>query len=177
VKLGYFHWRGADRLLLDVFSMQRVTTAIQFFDAKINRRLACVSRLRVVNQCFDARTGVSEIEMHPSFDVFFDRDDVYIPDPEAYVAEMETIAARYENPDERVKAITDYVERQSSLPVPTIEEVPIFPQEPAFADRLAAQLVAQMIVAVEHLRGNTRYTRQDAIQALLHNPPLDSEDF
>jgi hypothetical protein len=62
--LGSFTWHGEQELRLDVRSFERVIEAIQFFDQKINRKLATVTKLKVVNKLFPATTTADELSTH-----------------------------------------------------------------------------------------------------------------
>lgn len=97
--LGYFTFKGNQQLRLDVDSFDRAIEAIKFFDEKINRRLAKVSKIQVVNQLFPATTTPEEISEHHV--VFFEQGKAVNPKDE--MEQLEEIVSQYEG-EERQQA-------------------------------------------------------------------------
>ena len=52
--MGEFFWRGDQELLLEVRSFDRAIKALEFFEKRINPRVALATKLRVVNRFFAA---------------------------------------------------------------------------------------------------------------------------
>ncbi len=71
VILGYFTFKGDSELQLDVDSFEWAIAAIDFFDSKINRRLAKLHKLKLVNKLFSETTSPEELSCHHT--VFFDQ--------------------------------------------------------------------------------------------------------
>ncbi len=160
--LGYFTFRGADQMLLDLRSGERAMHALDFFDKRINRYAANPTHMRLVNRIFEV-DEMPNREIHPSLDPFFDRDDVRCLAKEMEVA-FEKIAAEYaDDPEGREKAISEYMSQNMNDPHPEIEELLIHPDK---IDRLGLPMALQMrqVEAFEHWRGNFTFRASQLVQ-------------
>jgi hypothetical protein len=168
--LGYFTWKGDTELQLDVRSFERVIAAIGFFDQKINRRLARVTKIKVVNKLFPATLTPEEISRHHT--VFFEeREAVNSKDD---MDRLEEIAAQYENIEDRQEAIFAYFEKLKSKTLPEVEELETHFYE-AGIESVAMLMRMRTIEAREHWKGNKNFSQFDIIETLLEN--FDEEEF
>lgn len=170
VVLGYFTFEGDTELRLDVCSLERAIAAISFFDQKINRRLAKVIKIKVVNKFFP--TSLTEEEMSRHHTVFFEEREAVNPKNE--MEKLEEIAAQYENPEERREATFDYFEKVQKKTLPEIEEIETDFYEFGI-ESVAMSLRMKTIEAREHCRGNKNFSQFDIIETLLEN--FDEEEF
>ncbi len=90
--LGYLRVKNESELLVDVRSFQRGIQAILFFDQKINRRLARLEKMRIVNKLFPA--SISQSEMWGHHREFFEEREVV--NPQEKVKELLKIAEEQE---------------------------------------------------------------------------------
>ena len=167
VPLGYFEWRSVEELHLNVFSFRGAVKALEFFDRKFNRHLAIPEKIRIVNRCFDESESVAPDRPHPSFDEFFERDDVAIPHPEELEERLLQAKAEYEDPEERSEAFDKILQEDSQLLSPEVEELLLHADEREWVAMLNVTLLAKHIEAMEHWKGNKRFNKQDAIDELL----------
>ena len=119
--LGSFTWDGDQELRLDVRSFERVIEAIQFFDQKINHKLATVTKLKVVNKLFPATTTADELSIHHH--LFFEQRQAM--GPKTTLKELEEIASQNEGKDEeeRHTEFLSYLEEQMKKTLPEVEEL------------------------------------------------------
>ena len=64
--LGYLRIKSDKELLVDVCSFKRAIQAILFFDKRINRRLARVEKIRLVNKLFTVKETEAGMSKHHS---------------------------------------------------------------------------------------------------------------
>jgi hypothetical protein len=168
--LGYFTWKEDKELQLDVRSFERVIAAIDFFDHKINRRLAKVAKIKVVNKLFPVNLTTEEMSRHHA--VFFEqREAVNLKDE---MEKLEEIASQYESEEEKRKATLAYFEKVKKKTLPEVEELETSVYEDGI-ESIAMSLRMRNIEATEHWRGNKNFSQFDLIETLLEN--LDEEEF
>ena len=173
IVLGDFYFRGDQEMILDVRSFDRVLQAIEFFQKRINPRAACITRLRVVNRYFDGNAQDQDV-LQPPFDHFFERSDVYIPDPTELEQKVQSLEQEYDNPEDRMAALNQYFEEKNKTVLPEIEEIPYYADEAEYeVDRLRMSFTLRNIQALNHWNGNTRFTTHDAIEQALAAMPND----
>ena len=170
VVLGYFTWKGDRELQLDVCSCERVVEAIKFFDQKINRRLAKVTRLKIVNKLFPATTTTEEMASHHS--IFFEQREAVKPKDE--LGKIEEIASQYETEEEKRKAAFSYLEEQMKKTHPEVEELNIHFYEDGI-DSIEFSLRMRMIEATEHWKGNKNFSSFDIMERFIED--MEAEDF
>lgn len=164
VVLGYFTFEGDLQLRLDVCSLERVIAAISFFDQKINRRLAQVKKIKVVNKLFPATSTEEEISRHHT--IFFEQREAVNPKDE--MAKLEEIASQYEDEEERREATFAYFEKIKKKTLPEIEEIETDFYEFGI-ESIAMCLSMKTIEARQHWRGNKNFSQSDIIETLLEN--------
>jgi hypothetical protein len=176
--LADFYLRSDTEMLVDVRSFQRVIQVLQFFDKHINRRAAKATRLRIVNKYFNLNDQLGEEQLHPPFDYFFDREDIEIPDPEAFEQELlEQVPAEADEAT-RIQALTTFLEEKSKQPLPEIEEIPLHFYEDGIAP-LEMTLTMRGVEAMEHWNGNRAFSQHDLIAQMVEifkDLPLDDLD-
>jgi hypothetical protein len=162
--LGYFTWRGDEELQLDVRSFERAIAAISFFDEKINRRLAKVTTIKVVNKLFPATLTTEEMSHHHT-DFFEEREAV---NPKDEMNRLEEIVSQYESAAEREEATFAFFEKLKKKTLPEIEELETHFYEDGI-ESVAMLLRMRTIEATEHWRGNKNFNQFELIQTLLEN--------
>ncbi|MBE9041156.1 hypothetical protein IQ235_10240 [Oscillatoriales cyanobacterium LEGE 11467] len=176
--IGSFRFQGDRELILDLDSFDRLLKAVRFFDRRINRRAAKIAKLRVVNRLFN----IDEIRQYSqkkdrlpeSLDVFFDRDDVYVPNIQEFQTQVEKISSEYEEEDDRVNALTDYVAQKSKQPLPEIEEL-----YPNFYEDGMGWL--ELILGLRHMeakarwQGNEEFNQYEFVQNLIESKLGETE--
>ncbi len=170
VVLGYFTWKGDREIQLDVGSCERVVEAIKFFDQKINRRLAKVTKLQIVNKFFSATITAEEMASHHS--IFFEQREAVKPKDES--KKLDEIASQYETEEEKQKATFSYLEKQMKKTHPEVEELNIHFYEDGI-DSIEFSLRMRMIEAAEHWKGNKNFSSFDIMQQFIED--MEAEDF
>ncbi len=166
VVIGYFVFRGDREMLLELRSFERLTKAIDFFDKRINRRAAKVRKLRVVNKIFSAPEDPREVERRPTPDAFFDREDVYIPNPQEFEEQLKSISAENEDEESKQEALFAYLEAKANQPLPEVEELrPNFYEDGIFS--LEFSLRMRQREAFEHWQGNKNFSQGDLIREIV----------
>jgi hypothetical protein len=170
VVLGYFTWKGDEELQLDVSSFERVFGAMLFFDQKINRRLAKVAKLKIVNKLFPANITTEEMSAHHS--LFFEQSQTVNPLDE--MKQIEEIASQYEDEQERQKATFAFLEKQMKQVLPEVEELRTNFYEDGIQG-LEMSLQMRQIEAMEHWNGNKNFSQFDVMKTMLER--LEDEDI
>jgi hypothetical protein len=158
--LGSLFLRTKDKLLLDARSCERATSAIVFFDKHFPRKVAKVTEAEVVNKLFSAENP----QLTP--DSLFDHQDSTLCDPEAAVARIVELTAHVQDPQEKGRIASEYVESQAKRSLPDIERFPVHYYEDGIQGFTTALRLRQ-IVALQHWLGNSEYTMFDAIQLIM----------
>lgn len=164
IVLGYFTWNGDQELRLDVRSFERVIEAITFFDRKINRRLAKVTTIKIVNKLFPATIATEEMSNHHT--VFFEQRQAVNPKDE--MEKLEEITSQYEAGEESQKAAFSYLEKQMKKTLPEVEELETHFYEDGI-ESVAMSLRMRHIEAMEHWKGNKNFSQFDIMTTLLEN--------
>lgn len=177
IVLGDFFFPSETEMVIDLRSFQRATEAIVFFDRRINRRVATLERVRVVNQLFDASQPDTDQLLSPPYDHFFEnRDDIYIPDIAKMEEEMEAISAEYDDdPEQRNEALTTYLEQSTPPKSPLIEELPAHFYEDGIGS-LSIALAMRTMEATAHWQGNDNFTKLNVIEQFVSWMADDLED-
>lgn len=168
--LGSFTWHGDQELRLDVHSFERVIESIQFFDQKINRKLATVTKLKVVNKLFPATTTADELSTHHH--LFFEQRQAM--GPKTTIKELEEIASQYEGKEEeeRHTAFLSYLEEQMKKTLPEVEELATHFYEDGLQS-LLMPLKMKQLEAMEHWKGNKNFSQFDIIKKFIQEFDLD----
>ena len=157
--LGYFSFEGDKKLRLDVSSFDRVIEAIAFFDRKINRRLAKVTNIKIVNKLFSETITEEEISNHHA--IFFDESQAVNVEKEDK-EQLEEMAAQWETEEEKREAEASYCLEQMKKVLPEIEEYEtIFYEEGIESEALSLRL--RNIEAKEHWKGNKNFSLFDVV--------------
>lgn len=170
IVLGYFSFEGDKKLRLDVRSFERVIEAITFVDRKINRRLAKVTTIKIVNKLFPATIATEEMSNHHT--IFFEQRQAINPKDE--MEKLEEIAAQYEAGEEKREATLSYFEKQMKKTLPEVEELEIHFYEDGI-ESVAMSLRMRHIEAMEHWKGNKNFSQFDIMTTLLEN--FEEEEF
>ena len=164
IVLGYFTWNGDRELRLDVRSFERAIQAITFFDKKINRRLAKVTKIKIVNKLFPATASPEELSNHHT--LFFEQHQAVNPKDE--LEELKKFSSQYEDVDERQKAVFTYMEKQMKKPSPEVEELETHFYEDGI-ESIKMSLSLRQVEALEHWKGNKNFSQFDMMKTLVKN--------
>jgi hypothetical protein len=134
------------------------------FDRKINRRLAKVTKLKVVNKVFPATLTTEELSNHHT--VFFEQRQAFNPKDE--MEKLEQITSQYEAEEERREATFSYLEKQVKTVLPEIEELNIHFYESGIAP-IEISLRMRYIEVMEHWKGNKNFSQFDIMKNFLED--------
>ena len=162
--LGYFTWKGDQELRLDVCSFERVIKAIDFLAQKINRRLAKVTKVKIVNKLFPATTTIDEMSAHHA--LFFEQHEAV--NPRDNLKELKKITSQYEEVEERQKAAFSYLEQEMKKTLPEVEELETHFYEDGIGS-LEMSLRMRSMEATEHWKGNKNFSQFDIMETFLEN--------
>jgi hypothetical protein len=165
IVIGDFLFRD-NEMLLDVRSFERAVKAIEFFDKRINRRAAKVTKIRIVNRLFDGNDPSNKELLQPPYDYFFDRDDIEIPDPNKTDKLMDEISSQHSDLEGRLAALQACWSEKAKQPLPEIEEIPLYIYEEGLG-RLKAALTFRNIEALQHWQGNKNANQFDLMESVI----------
>lgn len=164
IVLGDFYFRD-EIMILDLRSFDRAIAAIEFFDKRINRRAAYLTRMRVVNKYFDANE-TPEATLQPPFDQFFERPDLVFPDPREMEQQLYQLGEEHEDTEARIQAVNALLEAKNKQPLPEIEELPIHLYEDGIAP-IQLALTMRQVEAMHHWQGDTSFSQYDMVQQMV----------
>jgi uncharacterized protein YhbP (UPF0306 family) len=170
--LGYFTFPSPDQMWFDVRSFARAIYGLDFFIKRINKWTAKATHIRVVNRLFDIAEMPNQ-QIHPSLDVFFERDDIPLPtgiEMEARLKSLEGI----EDEEARKQAGTEYVEEMMKRPHPEIEEIPLHIYEDGLG-LISMNLSMRQTEAFAHWRGLEDFSAFDLMNLILSTFGADGE--
>lgn len=170
VVLGYFSLEGEQTLRLDVDSFERVIEAIVFFDSKINRRLANVTTVKVVNKLFPE--AIAEEERFNHHTHFFEQ--LQAANFEREMEKVEELTAQCETDEEKEEVALAYLEKRMKKTLPEVEELGVHFYEDGI-ENMDMSLRMRHVEAIEHWKGNKNFTQHDVMNTILER--LDDEDF
>ncbi len=160
IVIGSFIPKGEDRMVLDLRSCDRAWLAIPFFDKHIPRSAARVMEAEVVNRLFSAE----EPQISP--DQLFDRQETPVCDPEASVREIAELTAGIQDPQEKFRIASEYMEARAKQPLPEIERFPVQYYEEGIQTFMTT-LTMRQVIAYQHWLGNPSYSMFDIIQEIV----------
>ncbi|MDJ0900240.1 MAG: hypothetical protein QNJ55_15660 [Xenococcus sp. MO_188.B8] len=168
IVMGDFYWRGDQELLLEVRSFDRALKAIEFFEKRINPRVAHATKLRVVNRFFAAEEPNFEQLLEPPYDHFFDEDEVNIPEPLKLIEEVQEISESQKTQEEIKQARFEYLETQFKEKTPEIEEIPLdfYRDNELGWSGLQMALTLRNIEASQHFAGNESFSQYDLLETM-----------
>ena len=110
---------------------------------------------------------IEEIRSIKSIDYLFERSDVLVRNPDKISQELMDIKSKTESEIDRFIEFEHYVQKLVNEPEPEIEKFPINYYENGI-DQLKFALAQRQKTAIEHWKGNTKYTAMDAIKDMLN---------
>ncbi|MEC4805842.1 MAG: hypothetical protein SAJ12_19015 [Jaaginema sp. PMC 1079.18] len=166
VLLGAFIFRSETEMILELDSGLHVPIALDFFDKRINRRAAEVTKMRLVNRFY---TTEDDEEKATNREYTLDSDRVVLPSEDDLIKMLEGC----ENEEERIQALRNYMEDVTQKPLPEIQEMPVnYYEEGLNGISLIVELHA--VEALERWRGNP-VTQHDLLEELERQEQM--EDF
>ena len=161
--IGEFIFKGKDELVLNLRSIERALEAIVFFDQYLSRNNVSVTDITMINRLFD----IEEIRSIKSIDYLFDCSDVLVRNPDKITLELMDIKSKAKSEIDRFIEFEHYVQKLVNEPEPEIERFPFNYYENGI-DQLKFALAQRQKTAIEHWKGNTKYTAMDAIKDMLN---------
>ena len=162
--LGYLTVKSEAELLVDVRSFKRAIEAILFFDKKINRRLAKVEKIRVVNKLFTVKETEAGMSKHHS--QYFEQTEVIEVAKKREEIEKKVEEWKELDQQERQEALFSLLETQMSEKLPLVEELETNFYEDGI-EGLEMALRMREVEAIEHWKGNKNFNQFDFIQRML----------
>lgn len=162
--LGYLTVKSEVELLVDVRSFKRAIEAILFFDKKINRRLAKVEKIRVVNKLFTVKETEAGMSKHHS--QYFEHTEVIEVAKKREEIEKKVEEWKELDQQERQEALFSLLETQRSEKLPLVEELETNFYEDGI-EGLEMALRMREVEAIEHWKGNKNFNQFDFIQRML----------
>ena len=163
IVIGSFFLRSKETLLLDLRSCDRAILAIPFFAKRLPRKVVELGDFEVVNRLFPA----SKTNMTLTPDVLFDSGNRESLDPVELMRRLAEKTADVEDPQEKLKIMSEYLESRAKKSLPEIERLPTnYAEDGIDGFKLALRL--RQLVALKHWQGHADYGMDDVIQTLLH---------
>lgn len=163
VVLGEFFIKNEIELLLNLRSIERAITAIEFFDKHIPRTVAIVKFATIINRLFN----VLEASSKPILSSYFDRDDIVELDPKALTDKLIGIASESKDKNARAEALGEFIQDLANKPEPEAEKIPVNYYEEGI-ESLRFCLVVRQKSAFERWQGKGKYTALDAIKDIMN---------
>jgi hypothetical protein len=160
IVLGSFFSKTVGQMFLNVNSFDRATKAIEFFDRYLDRSIAQVTDIEIVNRFFDSSS--TEVPAHECFD----KQPVVRPDTDSFLKEVIMEALAIEDPKERAEFGMSYLEEMSKKPIPEVERLPTLYHEEGIGS-LELALRVRHIIAYQHWLGNADYCFHDLRQEIM----------
>jgi hypothetical protein len=161
--IGEFILKGKDELVLNLRSIERALEAIVFFDQYLSRNNVSVTDITMINRLFD----VEEVRSIKSIDYLFERSDVLVRNPDKIIQQLTDIKSKAESEIDGFIGIEHFIQKLVNEPEPEIEKFPSNYHEDGI-DPLKFALAQRQKTAIEHWKGNTKYTAMDAIMDMLN---------
>jgi len=161
--IGEFIFKGKDELVLNLRSIERALEAIVFFDQYLSRNNVSVTDITMINRLFD----IEEIRSIKSIDYLFERSDVMVRNPDEIIQQLTDIKSKAESEIGRFIEFEHYIQKLVNEPEPEIERFPFNFYENGI-NSLRFALAQRQKTAIEHWKGNTKYTAMDAIKDMLN---------
>src|SRR2546425_9842498 len=169
VVLGEFVFKGQTEVVLNLRSFERATNALVFFDHHMPRTVAHVTAMTVSNRLL----STAEAASLGSLDQYFDHAEVVVTDPASLLHDVEELVARTPDLHERFALLDQYLTDRAHAPVSALERLPVHYYEDGIR-AVEALLSIRQVRAMHHWQGNTRYTYQDMVPAMLRHDDLST---
>lgn len=162
VVLGILFFKTDEKMFFDLHSFGRAAEAIVFFDRYIDRSMAEVKDIEIVNKLFDRSTDI-----HQHLDVFFGTGKARKKnDPEDLLRKLSMIASDTIDKKEKARLFSSYLDEIARTPIPEIEILPSNYYEDGISS-LKSRLMTRQILAFKHWEGDARYTLFDLMNEIL----------
>ncbi len=126
IVLGEFRILADDQMIFDVRSLNRLAQGLDFFDRRINRRVANVTKMRIVNRLF-ARSENDKMNTSQSFhhlcNSFFEQDDIPPLRSEQLTTGIEALANQIDDKKEFFRALDIMMNNWAEKASPEVEEL------------------------------------------------------
>jgi hypothetical protein len=159
IVLGSFYLRKEGEMFLEVYSFERATQGISFFDSKIPKGVARVTDITVINKLFNA-----EVDIASPLDHLFGPEETKI-DPEAIIAQLTEAKKR-----SGLSGVFQIIDEKANEPLPEVERFPTH----YYADGikgLEMTLRMRQSVAFEKWQGNTDFSLHTQLNRLVNGVP------
>jgi hypothetical protein len=162
IVLGSFFSKTAGQMFLNVNSFDRATKAIEFFDKHLDRSIAQVTDIEIVNRFFE-NPFAGDV---PGHEHYFDKKPVVKLDGESFLKELMAKALAIEDPKVRAEFGMSHIEEMSRKPIPEVERFPTLYYEEGIGS-LELSLKVRHIIAYQHWLGNAAYNFHDLMQEIM----------
>ncbi len=162
IVLGSFFSRSNDDMFLNLNSFDRAIKAVEFFDKHLDRSVAQVTDIEIVNRFFD-NPFPGDV---PGHEHFFDKKPVLKRDSEAFLKEVMAKALAIDDPKERATFGMSWLEEMSKEPLPEVERFPTLYYEEGIGG-LELSLKVRHIIAYQHWLGNADYSFHDLMRKIM----------
>lgn len=169
--IARLHMPDEHSMVIDVRSIERASKILEFIYHQIPRKIAEVTHAAIYNQLITADSP--EGAMLVDFTEIFDKQDITLIDPEKTIAEMEEIAALYEDKREALIVVTEKTLENSRKPLPKVEKFPVYLYDEV--DELyhfETMCQIRQVIAMQHFNGNTDFTFYDIAQKMFPETQL-----
>lgn len=158
-------------MIIDVRSIERASKILEFIHHHIPRKIAEVTHAAIYNQLITADSP--EGAMLVDFSEIFNEKNITLIDPDKTMAEMEEIAALYEDKREALVVATEKTLENSRKPLPKVEKFPLYLYDEV-DELFHFESMCQMrqVIAMHHFNGNTDFTFYDIVQKLFPETQL-----
>ena len=122
--IARLHMSDEHSMIIDVRSIERASKILEFIHHHIPRKIAEVTHAAIYNQLITADSP--EGAMLVDFSEIFNEKNITLIDPDKTMAEMEEIAALYEDKREALVVATEKTLENSRKPLPKVEKFPLY---------------------------------------------------
>jgi hypothetical protein len=154
-----------NQLCVLVRSIERALYALEFFDKNIGRTQMEVTELDAYNQLFEA--SPENQQRLANLTALFPEAQITKQDVDAIPNLIKKAKKAGASQAELQQAVMAFIEKGKDTPLPDIERMSLYFYTEGIAS-IQSKLFLRQRVALEHLKGNTRFTIFDAIKGVVH---------
>lgn len=169
--IATIHMPDEQSMVVDVRSIERASRILEFIDRHVPRRVAEATDAAIYNQLITAETPESAMRTDYS-EIFSERNIISI-DPEKTLLEMEELAEQYVDKQEALAIARQKIMDHAKKHLPVVEKFPLFfYDEKDGIKHFEMTCKMRQAIAMEHFKGNTRFTFFDLVQKMFPQEQL-----
>lgn len=165
--IATFYIEHETSLLIDVRSIERAEKMVEFINKHIPKNVTEITHAAIYNQVITVSSNTKESINNIDYDDIFNQKNIIIIDPKKTMREMNELAEKYENDEERFEALMKMTQDNVKKPLPTVEKFPVYFYEEGIKSFATSCQMRQMI-AMKHYFGEENYSFYDLLQELGH---------